>query len=263
MSLSRDTFGNRAKEQDELEKKLSSFEKYIQSTFAEFIGTALFTFVACLAVSSRDVLSIAFAEGLCIALLCAAFVNISGGHFNPALSFAAAICGAINPILAVLYFVAQTCGAMVGASFVKAVILGDSYHILKGGANQFRGLGVPYDPYDSFHHLNVTPVTAIVVEAILSCLIFTVYLQANIDKKSRSSMGPMAYGFALIVAIISGFHVSGGSFNPARSFGPAVPSGYWDQHYIYWAGPYVGALVSGVMYRLILGDGKKRLIMRD
>lgn len=256
-------FGNRTRKDDDEDRKPPPFEKYVQSTFAEFIGTLLFVFVACMAVSARDVLSIAFAEGLCIALLCAAFVNVSGGHFNPAVSFASAVCGAINPICACLYFVAQILGAMCGASFVKAVILGDSYHILKGGANQFRGLGVPYDPYDTFHHLNVTPVTAIVVEAILSCMICTVYLQSNIDKKSQTSVGPLAYGFALLVSIIAGFHVSGGSFNPARSFGPAVPSGYWDQQYIYWAGPYIGALVSGVLYRLVLGDGKKRLIMRD
>ncbi len=60
----------------DFEEELSNFEKYVQSTFAEFAGTFFYTFIACLAVTSQDVLSIAFAEGLAIALLCSAFLNI-------------------------------------------------------------------------------------------------------------------------------------------------------------------------------------------
>ena len=60
----------------DFEEELTTFEKYVQSTFAEFAGTFFYTFIACLAVTSQDVVSIAFAEGLSIALLCSAFLNI-------------------------------------------------------------------------------------------------------------------------------------------------------------------------------------------
>ena len=59
-----------------LSKATSVFEKYIQSTFAECAGTMVYTFVACLAVTTWDVKMMAFAEGLAICFLCAAFLNV-------------------------------------------------------------------------------------------------------------------------------------------------------------------------------------------
>ena len=58
------------------EREITTFEKYVQSTFAELVGTMFFTFIACLVVTSQDVVAIAFAEGLAMALLCSAFLNI-------------------------------------------------------------------------------------------------------------------------------------------------------------------------------------------
>lgn len=47
------------------------------------------------------------------------------------------------------------------------------------------------------------------------------------------------------------YYVSGGAFNPAVSFGAAIVSGYWPNHYVYWAGPVVGALISAALYRSV------------
>lgn len=245
----------------ELSKATSIFEKFVQSTFCEFVGTMTYTFIACMAVTTMDVTMIAFAEGLGIAFLCSAFLNVSGGLFNPGLTFAMALSGGVNALAAIMYFIVQILGALVGAAFIKAVVLNDSYHDIKGGASQYRGL-VPYDKYDANHQLDMTPGTAVVIETILSTMIFTVYLMANLDGKARQVTGPLAYGFAVLVSIICAYHSSGASFNPARSFGPAVVSGYWAEHYIYWAGPALGGLISGLLYRLMLGDRKKRFILR-
>ncbi|XP_030840396.1 aquaporin-8 [Strongylocentrotus purpuratus] len=245
----------------ELSKATSVFEKFIQSTFAEFIGTMVYTFIACMAVTTMDVTSIALAEGLGIAFLCSAFLNISGGLFNPGLTFAMALSGGINAVAAIMYFIFQILGALIGAAFIKAVVLNDSYYDIKGGCNQYRGL-VPYDKYDANRQLDMTTGTAVVIETVLSTMIFLVYLMANLDTKGRQSTGPLAYGFAVLVSIICAYHSSGGSFNPARSFGPAVISGYWAEHYIYWAGPALGGLLAGLFYRLILGDRKKRFILK-
>ena len=62
--------------EEEEETEITTFEKYVQSTFAELVGTMFFTFIACLVVTSQDVVAIAFAEGLAMALLCSAFLNI-------------------------------------------------------------------------------------------------------------------------------------------------------------------------------------------
>ncbi|XP_038069095.1 aquaporin-8-like [Patiria miniata] len=244
------------------ERTITTFEKYVQSTFAELVGTMFFTFIACLAVTTQDLVAIAFAEGLAMALLCSAFLNISGGIFNPALTFAVCLCGGISPLLAVLYFVVQICGGMLGAAFVKAVLLEDSYYDIRGGCNKFRG-SVPYDKYDSLHVLGVSPGTAVIIEAMLSLFVYMSYLQANMDNRGKHLTGPLAYGFSITVGILTGMYSSGASFNPARTFGPAVASGYWDEQYIYWAGPVMGGLLAGAFYRFILGDSNKRLIMRD
>ncbi|XP_072168195.1 aquaporin-8-like [Diadema setosum] len=245
----------------ELSKATSVFEKYIQSSFAEFAGSMVYTFIACLAVTTMDVTNIAFAEGFGIAFLCSAFLSVSGGLFNPALTFSMALAGGINIVAAIMYFICQLVGALVGASFVRAVILGDSYHDIKGGCNQYRGV-VPFDKYDSNRQLEMTQGTAVVIESVLSTMIFLVYLMANLDSKSRQPTGPLAYGFAVLVSVIAAYHSTGASFNPARSFGPAVVSGYWAEHYIYWAGPMLGGLLAGLFYRLILGDRKKRFILK-
>ncbi|XP_041474185.1 aquaporin-8-like [Lytechinus variegatus] len=245
----------------ELSKATSIFEKFIQSTFAEFAGTMIYTFLACMAVTTMDVTLIAFAEGLGIAFLCSAFLNVSGGLFNPGLTFAMALAGGVNAIAAILYFIVQIVGALIGAAFIKAVVLNDSYYDIKGGCNQYRGL-VPYDKYDANRQIDMTPGTAVVIEAILSTMIYLVYLMANLDKKARQVTGPLAYGFAVLVSIICAYHCTGASFNPARSFGPAVISGFWAEHYIYWAGPAIGGLLAGLFYRLILGDRKKRFILK-
>ncbi|XP_071948907.1 aquaporin-8-like [Antedon mediterranea] len=238
------------------------FEEYVQSVFAEFGGTLLYTFIACLAVTTENLVAIAFAEGLTIAVLCSAFLRISGGHFNPALTFAVCISGGLNPVLAAIYFIVQLIAAMIGAAFVKAVVLRISYDDIDGGVNKLRG-SIPYDPYDLEHELDVTGGTAVVTEILVCIMIFSAYMNANVDHKSKQISGPLAYGFSITAGILSCFFVSGASFNPARSFGAAVCSGYWNEHYIYWAGPFAGAIFSGLFYRLILGDSKRRLVARD
>lgn len=65
-------------------------------------------------------------------------------------------------------------------------------------------------------------------------------------------MAPIGIGLALFVAELVGVYYTGGSLNPARSFGPCVINGVWDsEHWIYWVGPGIGAIIAVVFYKFI------------
>lgn len=73
-------------------------------------------------------------------------------------------------------------------------------------------------------------------------------------EKSRATfIAPVGIGLALFVAEIAGINYTGASLNPARSFGPAVVSGVWEKHWVYWAGPGIGAVAAGLLYGYLKG----------
>ena len=72
------------------------------------------------------------------------------------------------------------------------------------------------------------------------------------EKHRATFIAPVAIGLALFVAEMTGVYYTGGSLNPARSFGPCVTSGIFDgEHWIYWVGPFSGALFAVILYKII------------
>ena len=63
-------------------------------------------------------------------------------------------------------------------------------------------------------------------------------------------------GLAVAVDHLLGVGVTGASMNPARSFGPALIAGFWDNHWVYWVGPLVGAAIAGYGYRYLFQGNK-------
>ncbi len=222
------------------------------AALAEFIGVLLFVFVGCGAVVTvtgilgtgpdRDagaLVAIALAFGLAIATLVAATAAISGGHINPAVTFAAIMTGQTKATVGVVYIAAQLLGAVVGAFLLDLVVVdavSDPSNLgsttLNNAALESTGAGVA-------------------VEAILTfVLVFTVFATAVDKKRGLGHVAPLAIGLAVLIDHFIGVPLTGASMNPARSFGPALVSDTWDDQWVYWIGPLIGAALAAILYYL-------------
>ena len=218
----------------------------IYQATAEFIATALFVFIgagsviAAMAASGNEMttgalLCIAFAHGLAIMLLVSATANISGGHINPAVTIAAALTGEIGISKGILFIIAQVVGAIFGA-FLLNIIVPDTY----AGNLGAHGLGNLVDGTNS----------ALLAEIILTFVLVFVIFATAIDKRGLSTYAPAAIGLVVLVDHLVGVQMTGASMNPARSIGPAVIAGVWDDHWLYWVGPITGGLLAAFVYKL-------------
>lgn len=93
---------------------------------------------------------------------------------------------------------------------------------------------------------------AVVLEIVLTFgLVYTVYATAVDPKKgSLGTIAPLAIGLIVGANILVGGAFDGASMNPAVSFGPAVVSWTWDDHWVYWVGPLIGGGIAAVIYEL-------------
>ncbi len=177
----------------------------------------------------------ALAHGLAIALLVAATANISGGHINPAVTFGAWITGKISLTKGLMYVLAQLIGAVIGAFLLAAVIPEGAQGNL--GAH---GLGA-----------GISVGGGLLAEIILTFVLVFVVFATAIDPKGLGSIAPIAIGLAVLVDHLLGVPVTGAGMNPARSFGPALVAGAWENHWIFWAGPLIGGAIAALIYEFV------------
>ena len=217
---------------------------------AEFIGAYTLIFIGAGAVltagstSTSDLLLIALAHGLAIGVMVSALAHVSGGHFNPAVTFGALVSRQISPRLAVVYWVAQLLGGVGGALTLAAVFPADIW--------QLYHLGTPTLGTSASLRWDVGIGTGILVEGVLTFFLVFVVFGTGIDPKgSFNAVGGMAIGLTIGIDIMMGGPLTGAAMNPARWFGPAVVSGFFDNWYVYWIGPFLGGAVAGLLYAYV------------
>lgn len=213
-----------------------------QATLAELIAVALFVFLGAGAVIGIGMVGAdggtgliigALAHGLAIAVLVAAIGRISGGHINPAVTVAVVVTGRMSLIKGAMYVVAQLVGALVGAGLLLSVIpLADQ-----------GTLGA--------HALNVDVASGLIAEMVLTFTLVFVIFATAMDPNGPRHLAPFAIGIAVMVDNFVGAPLTGASMNPARSFGPALAAGEWADHWVYWVGPIMGAVLAAVIYEVI------------
>jgi aquaporin TIP len=222
----------------------------IKAAVAEFVATALFIFVGVGSIvgtllSGSTAESVALAHGLAIALLVAGIGPISGGHINPAVTFAAVITNRITVTRGAMYIVAQLLGAVVGAFLLRALIADGVLNEIGGaGGHQLADQTIP----EINDKIIQGPVIGMLLEATLTfVLVWTVFATA-IHPKNSTVIAPLAIGFAILVIHLVAIPLTGAGVNPARTFGPAVAFNEWGDHWVYWVGPLLGGSVAGLLY---------------
>jgi MIP family channel proteins len=218
---------------------------------AEAVGTFLFFFVGAGSVvlidfmannkmsGSGGLLGVAIAHGLVLGVLVSCLGAVSGGHFNPAVTFGVWIAGRISTVMGVSYVIAQLIAAVVAGLALRA--------IFPESAWQPSNIGTPaLGP-------GVTPAIGIAMEAVMTVLLLLTVLGTAIDPRAPK-IGGLAIGFAIAADIMVGGPVTGAAMNVARWFGPAVASGHFDNWYVWVIGPLLGAAVAAALYRGVLAE---------
>ena len=227
-------------------------------SLAELIGVFLFVFIGAGtwmitgaltggAMSMERLLVIALAHGLTITILMAAIGHISGGHINPAVTFAAMLTKRVTMMQGVATIIAQLAGAALAA-----LVLGSLFSTASGG-----GIGEGAGTLGA-HALGagVEPLEGLLMEIILTAILVFVFFGAAMDKRGVGNVAAIVIGLAVVVDHLLGVAITGASMNPARSFGPALIAGAWDNHWVYWAGPAIGAALAGYGYRYLFQGNK-------
>jgi aquaporin Z len=202
---------------------------------AELVGTFVLVFVGSMSILGAHAMSapvlVVVPLGFGLALLAAifAFGDVSGGHFNPAVTLGALLDGRIALIDALSYVVAQVVGAL-GAS---AVVLLMSSQSAVAGTTNAPGTGV-------------SDLQAFGLEIILTALLVIVIL--TVTERDRGH-APLAIPLTLIAIHLAGIPFSGASVNPARSLAPALVGGDLSHIWIYLTAPFVGAVVGWGLFR--------------
>ena len=216
-------------------------KKYI----AECIGTFVLTFLGCGAAVSlscgtdaASVVGTAVAFGLAVVAMAYTIGGVSGCHINPAITLGCLITGRISCKDSIGYIVGQVIGAIIAGAALAAI-----YGAETGIGSNGIGAGC-----------NGCWCTALTVEIILTALFVLVVLGAT--HKTNGATGNfagLAIGLSLILIHLVGIHFTGTSVNPARSIGPAIFAGgdALQNLWIFIVGPFVGALVSAVLWKLV------------
>ncbi|XP_077472128.1 aquaporin-4 [Stigmatopora argus] len=179
----------------------------------------------------RIVISLCF--GLTIATMVQCFGHISGGHINPAVTASMLATRKVSVVKGVFYIVAQMVGAIGGSGLVYLVTPPD----LRGSL----GVCTVYGSLTEGH--------GVLVELLLTAqLVFTIFATCDSKRTDLYGSASLSIGLSVTIGHLFGIPYTGASMNPARSFGPAVVMGNFNQHWVYWVGPVLGGVLAGLLY---------------
>ncbi|XP_031268042.1 probable aquaporin TIP5-1 [Pistacia vera] len=214
----------------------------LRAYLAEFISTFFYVFAAVgssmasrklmpdVAANPSSLMTVAIANAFALSSTVYIATNVSGGHVNPAVTFAKAVCGHLSVVMALFYWFSQMLAAVMACLFLRVTTAGQpvpTYEI----AQEMTGFG------------------ASLLEGVITfALVYTVYAAGDPRRGPLTAIGPLAIGMMAGANVLATGPFSGGSMNPASAFGAAIVAGSFKNQAAYWVGPLFGAAVAGLVY---------------
>ena len=209
---------------------------------AEFVGIFALVFIGGGAIAmtrytngGAGLLEVALAHGIALAVMVSATMRVSG-HLNPAVTLGFLATRRIELYMAGVYLLAQVFGAVLAGYALRGLLPGDVFDAVRGGGQQIA--------------LDVSFVQAFFLEFIATFFLVFVVFGTAVDPQSPK-IGGLAIGLTIAADILAIGPLTGGSMNPARSFGPAVASGVFEGQLVYWLGPIAGGVAAAFLYDLL------------
>ncbi|WP_313305210.1 aquaporin Z [Empedobacter sp.] len=224
---------------------------------AEFFGTFWLVFGGCgSAIFAAGIpelgigyAGVALAFGLTVLTMAYAVGHISGGHFNPAVSFGLFAGGRFDGKQLIPYIISQVLGAIAAAGILYLISSGNSdFAIDNTKAGAFASNG-----YGAFSPHGYSMLSAFLIEFVLTAFFLIVILGAT-DKFANGKFAGIAIGLALTLIHLISIPITNTSVNPARSTSQAIFVGGepLTQLWLFWVAPIAGAIVGGLIYKLLL-----------
>uniref|UniRef100_V5HZ08 Putative aquaporin-1 n=2 Tax=Ixodes ricinus TaxID=34613 RepID=V5HZ08_IXORI len=214
-----------------------------KSMVAEYIGTAVIVLIGCGScinwgsptkpLGEATMVQIAIGFGITVATMAQAVGHVSGAHLNPAVTMGMLFVGKVSILRSFFYVCSQLIGGITGAAILRAVTP-DARHGALGGTGLAEG---------------VTPLMGLAVEVCITfILVLTVFSVCDTNRLDVQGSAPLAIGLSVTTCHVFAVRYTGASMNVARSFGPAVMSGIFDDHWVFWVGPILGGIIAAVIY---------------
>ncbi|POW23541.1 hypothetical protein PSHT_00032 [Puccinia striiformis] len=178
--------------------------------------------------SMQQLLYIATSMGLALLATAWTFFRVSGSVFNPNIALALLLTGALSPMRFVLYVVAEILGAIAASGLINS---------LPGKLAVNCTL-----------HPQISPAQGVVIEAFLTAALTLTVLFIAVEKHRSTPFAPCAIGLVLFATHLFGVIYTGAAMNSARAFGPDVVTAFSPNHWVYWVGPTVGAVIATLIY---------------
>ncbi|WWC95726.1 hypothetical protein V866_002592 [Kwoniella sp. B9012] len=169
------------------------------------------------------------AFGLSLFATASIFYRFTGSIFNPSVSLALCLIGAVKPLRFILVSLAQMVGAIVASAILDGLTPGAlAVNVsLSNGTNRAQGL---------------------FIEMFTTATLVLSVLMLAAEKHLLTPFAPLGFGFTLFIVMLFSIAFTGGAVNTARAFGPACIQGFQSYHWIYWLGPTLGALLATAFY---------------
>ena len=211
-------------------------KKYI----AEFVGTFSMVFCGTGAMVINEItqggishVGVAITWGLIVMAMIYAFGDISGAHFNPAVTIAFAYAKKFNWKSVPAYIISQFLGAISASTLIFVLF----------PASTDLGSTIPAEGFEAWR--------AFILELILTFFLMVVIINVSTGSKEIGTMAAIAVGGVVLLEAMFAGPMTRASMNPARTLGPALISSTWQDAWLYFVAPPLGAILAVISCKLV------------